>query len=223
MFEDWNYCLACQAMSAMGSRLHPSNGKGILQLSLEGVDRTQKGRRVGTVISEESLTLRKLKEEFGDAVVETHSFRGDDTAVVDPEKVTEVLAFLKQDPELDYAFLMDLTAVDCLRLDPPSKPYRFEVVYHLFSLSKKQRVRIKVRLPEAEPEVETVSSLWAGANWYEREVWDMFGVRFRNHPNLKRLLMYEEFVGHPLRKDYPIGKRQPLIGPGSKGKSSAEV
>ena len=96
------------------------------------------------------------------------------------------------------------------------EPARFVVVYHLFSLPLKHRLRVEVpvgEVEEAEPEVDSVTSLWAGADWLEREVWDMFGIRFRGHQNLKRILMYEGFVGHPLRKDYPVQKRQPLIGP----------
>jgi NADH-quinone oxidoreductase subunit C len=104
-------------------------------------------------------------------------------------------------------------------LDPwPGPPggARFVVVYHFFSLPLKHRLRLEVpvgEVDEAEPEVDSLSSLWAAADWLEREVWDMFGIRFRGHPNLKRILMYDEFVGHPLRKDYPVNKRQPLIGP----------
>ena len=93
---------------------------------------------------------------------------------------------------------------------------RFVVVYHFFSLPLKHRLRLEVPVEEiegADPEVDSLTSLWAGADWLEREVWDMFGIRFRGHPNLKRILMYEEFVGHPLRKDYAVNKRQPLIGP----------
>ncbi|MBI3263222.1 MAG: NADH-quinone oxidoreductase subunit C [Acidobacteria bacterium] len=106
---------------------------------------------------------------------------------------------------------------------PPAHPpgagatlARFVVVYHLFSLPLKHRLRLEVPVEdveEADPEVDSVTSVWAGADWLEREVWDMFGIRFRGHPNLKRILMYDEFVGHPLRKDYPVNKRQPLIGP----------
>src|SRR2546428_6034732 len=95
-------------------------------------------------------------------------------------------------------------------------PARFVVVYHFFSLPHKHRLRLEIpvgEVEEAEPEVDSLSSLWAGADWLEREVWDMFGIRFRGHPNLKRILMYAEFVGHPLRKDFPVNKRQPLIGP----------
>ncbi|HEX2521709.1 MAG TPA: NADH-quinone oxidoreductase subunit C [Terriglobia bacterium] len=163
-------------------------------------------------MAEDSLTLTKLQEKFAGHIVEIHSFRGDDTAIIQPAAIVPVATFLKVDPELDYNYLMDLTAVDCLRL---GKPYRFEVVYHFFSLGKKHRVRVKLPVEARNPEVNSISSLWAGADWYEREVWDMFGIKFRGHPNLKRILMYEEFEGHPLRKDYPIRKRQPLIGPGS--------
>ena len=161
-------------------------------------------------MAEESVTLNALKERFGDSILEIHSFRGDDTAVIRPEALIKIATFLKQDPELDYNFLMDLTAVDYLKMN--KKP-RFEVVYHFYSLSKKQRIRIKVPVEAVNPEVESLVSLWPGANWFEREVWDMFGIKFRGHPNLRRILMYEQFEGHPLRKDYPIQKRQPLIGP----------
>jgi NADH-quinone oxidoreductase subunit C len=170
-------------------------------------------------MSDESVTLGKLKASFGESILETHSFRGDDTALIVPEVLLPVCTFLKQDPDLDYNFLMDLTAVDYLRFD---KDPRFEVVYHFFSLAKKWRVRIKVGVGGEKPEVDSLVALWPGANWFEREVWDMFGIRFRDHPDLRRILMYEEFEGHPLRKDYPISKRQPLIGPEAAGKGSID-
>lgn len=90
---------------------------------------------------------------------------------------------------------------------------RFEVVYHLLSLAHRHRLRLKVLVEDADPRVDSVTSVWTGANWFEREVWDMFGIVFTGHPHLKRLLLYEGFQGHPLRKDYPVNKRQPLIGP----------
>ena len=91
--------------------------------------------------------------------------------------------------------------------------YRFEVVYHLYSSAHNHRLRLKVPLTAADPSVDSLTDLWHSANWFEREAWDLFGVTFTGHPNLKRLLMYEEFQGHPLRKDYPVRRRQPLIGP----------
>jgi NADH-quinone oxidoreductase subunit C len=157
--------------------------------------------------------LQKLKTQFPEEILSLGSPLGDDMIVLKAAAIVAVASFLKSDPDLQYNYLMDLSAVDCLHL---GTPHRFEVVYHLFSLSKKQRIRIKVPLDDKNPEVESLTSLWTGANWYEREVWDMFGIKFRNHPELKRILLYEEFEGHPLRKDYPIRKRQPLIGPGSK-------
>ena len=167
-------------------------------------------------MSEDSRTLTKLREKFAAELIECHSFRGDDTALIQPDALVPIATFLKTDPELDYDYLMDLSAVDCLQLE---KPHRFEVIYHLFSLSKKHRVRIKVPALSRNPEVDSVVPLWPIANWFEREVWDMFGVKFRGHPGLKRILLYEEFEGHPLRRDYPIQKRQPLIGPGAKAQS----
>lgn len=156
------------------------------------------------------IVLEKIKEKFGAAVLDTHSFRGDDTALIAREKIVEAAKFLKEDPELDFNVLIDLTAVDCLKLD---RPHRFEVVYHFYSIAKKHRARLKVPLTEEDPSVDTLTGLWPGANWFEREVWDMFGVKFNGHPNLQRILMYDEFEGHALRKDYPVRKRQPLVGP----------
>ena len=92
-------------------------------------------------------------------------------------------------------------------------PYRFELVYHFYSSRRNRRLRLKVPLTAADLSAPSLTALWEAANWYEREVWDMFGIRFLEHPNLRRILLYEEFQGHPLRKDYPVSKRQPLIGP----------
>ena len=155
--------------------------------------------------------LDRIQEKFGPAVLGVHEFRGDETAIVKKEALVEAIRFLKSDPELDFNILMDLSAVDYLHLGE-TRP-RFEMVYHLYSLAKNHRLRIKVPIEEKDPSVPTLTGIWPAANWYEREVWDMFGIRFTAHPNLKRILMYEEFSGHPLRKDYPVNKRQPLIGP----------
>lgn len=151
-----------------------------------------------------------LKNKFGDKVTEIHDHRGDETAFVTRESLKEICAFLKSDPKFKISVLMDLTAVDGLWMK--WKP-RFEVVYHFYSMEKNHRLRIKVRVDEKDAVVPTLTDLWPIANWFEREAWDMFGIKFDGHPDLKRILMYEEFVGHPLRKDYPINKRQPLIGP----------
>jgi NADH-quinone oxidoreductase subunit C len=157
--------------------------------------------------------LDRLRARFGAAVVETHEHRGDATAVVDRATVIDALRFCRDEPGLDFDVLMDLTAVDYLTYPGREDGPRFEVVYHLYSLRHNHRVRLKVRVDEDDAVVPTAVPLWPIANWFEREVWDMFGVRFADHPDLRRLLMYEEFVGHALRKDYPINRRQPLIGP----------
>lgn len=159
--------------------------------------------------------LQRVQEKFPHDVIENHVFRGDETLLIRPEALQPVARFLKESPELDFNFLMDLTAVDYLFFAGGriQKAHRFEVVYHFFSLKRNHRIRIKVPVDEKNPEVDTLTDIWASANWYEREVWDMFGIRFNGHPNLKRILMYDEFQGHALRKDYPFDKRQPLIGP----------
>lgn len=157
--------------------------------------------------------LARLTERFGRAVVETHDHRGDHTAVVTRESLLEVLRHCRDDAALAFDMLSDLTAVDYQKFPGREDGPRFEVVYHLYSVGANHRVRIKVRVDEDDAVVPSAVPLWPIANWFEREVWDMFGIRFGGHPDLRRLLMYEEFVGHPLRKDYPINRRQPLIGP----------
>lgn len=164
----------------------------------------------------------RIKEKLGDRILGLHEFRGDETVVAEKGSLLEVFRFLKEDPDFDFNVLMDLTAVDYQSFGDPGaarpqvtagKGSRFEVVYHLYSLRKNRRLRVKVPVEERDPCVPSATGLWPAAHWYEREVWDMFGIRFEGHPRLKRILMYEEFVGHPLRKDYPVNKRQPLIGP----------
>jgi len=154
---------------------------------------------------ERSFLIEIFVQEFGDGVINYHSFRGDDTVVLRPGLILDACRLAKEDPRLDLNFLMDLTAVDYLGREP-----RFEVVYHLYSLRHNHRLRLKIPVGEGE-KVKSVTRLWKVANWLEREVWDMFGIVFEGHPDLRRILMYEEFVGHPLRKDYPHRKRQPRV------------
>jgi NADH-quinone oxidoreductase subunit C len=162
---------------------------------------------------EGSAILAGLRTRFPSGVVETHQHRGDHTAIVTRDAVIEILRHCRDDAALSFDVLVDLTAVDYLKFPGREDGARFEVVYHLYSLGENHRLRLKVRVDEDDPVVPTAVPLWPIANWLEREVWDMFGIRFDGHPDLRRLLMYEEFVGHPLRKDYPIDRRQPLIGP----------
>ena len=157
--------------------------------------------------------LERLRARLGPAVVDTHDQHGDHTAVIERAALPDALSLCRDDPDLGFDVLMDLTAVDYQKYPGREDGPRFEVVYHLYSIPHNHRVRIKVRVDEDDAVVPTAVPLWPIANWLEREVWDMFGVRFDGHPDPRRLLMYEEFVGHPLRKDYPIDRRQPLIGP----------
>ena len=150
--------------------------------------------------------LDRIKEILGAKVLEAQVFRGDGTIVVAAAGVAEVLLTLKESDGLDFDFLVDLAGVD--RKSPVEQ--RFEVVYHLYSTKHNHRLRVRVRLPELNPVLPSITPLWKGADWYEREAWEMFGITFAGHPNLKRLLTFEGFEGYPLRKDYPIAKRQQI-------------
>jgi len=153
--------------------------------------------------------LEILKSKFGDDIHETHSQFGDDTAVVNPARWREVAQFLRDDQRCLMNMFIDLTAVDY-----PLRTPRFEVVLHLRSLERGHRIRVKARVGDEEgnnAEIDTLVPVWKGANWFEREAYDLMGVVFKGHPDLRRILMYPEFVGHPLRKDYPANKIQPLI------------
>jgi NADH-quinone oxidoreductase subunit C len=157
--------------------------------------------------------LARLRERFGPAVHAAHADHGDHTLLVDLVALPEILRFCRDDAALRFDMLMDLTAVDYLTYPGREDRPRFEVVYHLYSVPHNHRVRIKAGVDEDDPVVPTATPLWPIANWLEREVWDMYGLRFAEHPDLRRLLLYEQFEGHPLRKDYPVSRRQPLIGP----------
>ena len=188
-----------------------------------------------------SVLIESVTDRFPDAVSASHAYRGDQTVVVRPEFLLEIARFLKEDPALQMNLLVDVTAVDYSAFgkgpapaffassgvavkpssqipdeDPwpgPPEKTRFTVVYHFYSIQHKHRLRLVIPIEETEAALDSLTTLWAAADWLEREVWDMYGIRFNGHPNLKRILMYEEFEGYPLRKDYPVNKRQPLIGP----------
>ena len=149
--------------------------------------------------------LAHLREAFGERILDAQQPCGEATVVISRDPAPEVFRTLRDRPELAFDMLVDVTAVDYLGQTP-----RFAVVYHLNSLALHHRLRVKIRVPEDEPWVHSLVDLWKSANWLERECWDMFGIRFVGHPDPRRILMYEEFVGHPLRKDYPVEKRQPL-------------
>ncbi len=151
--------------------------------------------------------LHTLRAQRPAALLETGSHAGDEMAVVHRDHLLDVLGFLKDNKSLAFDMLTDLTVVDYFGQEP-----RFEVVYQLYSLVHKHRVRLKVRVGDGDDAwVPSACALWLAANWAEREAWDLYGVRFKGHPDPRRILMYEEFVGHPLHKDYPQNGRQPLL------------
>src|SRR6185436_16568027 len=137
-----------------------------------------------------------LKDELGDAIESARSFAGDLTLQVRRDAIAQVCAFLKHKHEFTY--LVDLCGADYPKREP-----RFDVVYHLHRFTDQRRIRLRVTTDEATP-VPTLTGVWRGANWPEREVWDMFGVRFEGHPDMTRILLWEGFNGHPLRKDFPV-------------------
>jgi NADH-quinone oxidoreductase subunit C len=153
------------------------------------------------------LILERLQERFaGGEILETGSQHGNEWARVAPAAWRPVAAFLRDDPATALDMFTDLTCVDRLPREP-----RFDVVLHLYSVAKKHRVRLLAGVPAEAPVIASLVPLWPGANWFEREAYDMYGVRFEDHPDLRRILLYPEFQGHPLRKDYPKEKRQPLL------------
>jgi len=149
--------------------------------------------------------IDELKVKFTDDITEFSKQFGDDGIRVKRNSLLDIVRFLKNTPH-NFAMLLDLTCVDYSGEEP-----RFEMVYHLYSLSNKTRLRIKIRLDENDLKIDSLTSIWGNANWLEREVFDMFGVHFNGHPDLRRLFMYDGFEGYPLRKDYPLRKCQPII------------
>ena len=143
--------------------------------------------------------LEKLNAHFKDSVLSGSEFRGELTVVVKKEDIVPVCDFLKHDEELCFILLEDLSGVD---MYTPTE--RFQVVYHIFSLKNRFRLRLKISVDESDLRVPTVSSVWSTANWHEREVYDMFGIIFEGHPDLRRLYMPDEFEYFPLRKDFPL-------------------
>ena len=138
--------------------------------------------------------------EANPAFVQAVKFDRDELTIwIEKDSIREVCAILRDSAQCSFNYLPDLTCVDWY----PSEP-RFEVVYHLLSIAQRERVRLKVRLDGSSPVIESVTSVWPAANFYEREVFDLFGVRFTGHPNLQRIMMPDDWEGHPLRKDYPV-------------------
>lgn len=154
-----------------------------------------------------SQQLTTIHEKLGSKVIQTLQAQGDDVLFLHRGGLRESFRVLKEDRQLDFDFLSDITAVDYWQ----KKEARFEVVYQVLSRNQRTRLRVRVPVPETDPSVESLTPLWRGANFLEREVWDLFGIRFIDHPDLRRILLYDEFQGYPLRKDYPVNLCQPRV------------
>jgi NADH-quinone oxidoreductase subunit C len=141
----------------------------------------------------------QLRAWNGKAVSEVIEFRGETTMVVPREMMLEVCAYCLQDPNLQFNLLTDATCVDRFPMEP-----RFEVNYHLVSIPRKARLRLKTKLPGSDPVMDSMVPVWPGANWLEREIWDLMGIRFKGHPDLRRILLPDDWEGHPLRRDFPV-------------------
>jgi len=152
------------------------------------------------------MILQKVKERLGTDLLACGTAHGDDWILVDRERAPEILEVLRDEPDFQFNFLSDITAVDWDTRSP-----RFDVVYNLNSLTKNHRLRVKVGVDGKDPWVHSAYELWKAADWLEREVFDMFGIVFKGHPDLRRILLYDSFEGHPLRKDYDYQKRQPIV------------
>ena len=159
-------------------------------------------------MAENNRAVLKLKEKFAASIIDVVEFRGEVTVTVAKDSIIEILSFLKQ--SLQFNQLTDVTALDYLG----KKEDRFMMVYQLLSIANKDRLRIKTPVSEADCSIPTATQVWKGANWLEREVYDLFGIVFDKHPDLRRILMADDWVGHPLRKDYPLQgpDREPYKG-----------
>lgn len=146
------------------------------------------------------VIAEKIKEVFPTEVKEIKEFRRQASVVLKKERIKEIMRFLNETPDLHFDYLEDLCGVDYLGRKKP----RFEVVYHLYSMKHRHMIRIKAEVPEDDCTIDSVVEIWKGANWHERECYDMFGITFNGHPDLRRILLPEDWEGHPLRKDYQL-------------------
>ena len=148
--------------------------------------------------ADKNPVVHKLREWDAQAVAEVLEFRGETTVVVPREHLRRATEFLSTEPSLHFSFLSDITTLDRFPLEP-----RFEVNYHLVSIPRRDRLRLKTKLSGSDPVVDTLVPVWPGAGWLEREIFDLFGIQFTGHPDLRRILLPDDWEGHPLRRDFP--------------------
>ncbi|MGE5216866.1 MAG: NADH-quinone oxidoreductase subunit C [Chloroflexota bacterium] len=156
---------------------------------------------------ESNAEIAEIQQLLAGRLIDVMQAQGDTVVILDRAELRDSFRRLKEDAKLDYDFLSDITAVDYWKRKEP----RFEVVYQLVSRLQRRRLRLRVPVPENDAAVESLVPVWRGASFLEREVWDLFGIRFIDHPDLRRILLYDEFQGHPLRKDYPVNLCQPRV------------
>jgi len=152
-------------------------------------------------LGEGSVIVKLIRQRFPEAIVEITSLRDlpdELTIKITKDRLLEICQFLKEDARLDFNYLSDLCGVDY-----PEREERFEVVYHLYSINKRHRLRLKTAIKEGET-IPSVTGIWQTADWHEREAFDLLGIRFEGHPNLRRILLPDDWEGHPLRKEYPL-------------------
>ncbi|MDO8431989.1 MAG: NADH-quinone oxidoreductase subunit C [Candidatus Binatus sp.] len=152
------------------------------------------------------MLIEKLNDRFGAAILKTETANGDESITIARGTALEIFKSLRDESGFEFNVLVDLTAVDWLERKP-----RFDVIYHLNSLTLVHRLRVKIAVEYPQPWAFSATPLWKSADWLERECFDMFGIVFKGHPDLRRILLYDTFEGHPLRKDYPYNKRQPIV------------
>jgi NADH-quinone oxidoreductase subunit C len=150
-------------------------------------------------MNKEDITVNKLRDRFPDSILDVSFFRDETTFLVKREDILPIARFVHSDADLSYDFLSDLCCVDYLEREP-----RFEIVYHLYSIKNNKRTRIKASIPSNQQVVSSVCSVWRTADWLERECYDMYGIGFEGHPDLRRILLTDDWEGYPLRKDYPL-------------------
>jgi NADH-quinone oxidoreductase subunit C len=142
----------------------------------------------------------KIKEKFPEEVLDVREFRGQVSVTLKKDRILDIFRYLHDDPDLFLDYLVDVCGADYLG----KKEKRFEVVYHLYSIKHRHAVRIKAEVDGDEPSIDSVMPIWVGANWHEREAYDLYGIIFKGHPDLRRILLPEDWEGYPLRKDYPL-------------------
>jgi NADH-quinone oxidoreductase subunit C len=153
---------------------------------------------------EDSPEMRLLQTHFADEIITSRLFRDEKTIVVKRDKIVAICKALRDSPETNFNYLSDLAGLDRLDIMTEDED-RFEVIYNLYSMGTFQRFRLKARVSEDDQTIDTVEGVWPNANWMEREVFDMLGLTFNNHSDLRRILMPDDWVGHPLRRDFPLG------------------